>query len=241
MDDDNKISLRSTPMRMYLDQQREQWKTCARRVDRVQLEPSLHPAWIGFPEHSKVFYPIQTIAELGAACWISGLEKMGVDPSRPLQVALAIESERFVMEARVRALHGDGIAVEFMNPTQRAREKIRAAFKPELLAATLSPILSYTNVEPGASATLIYSDGDLNWLQLVLSNGKTLGVQLNLEILDLHLEWKKSEFKKSGSFTGETAPPQVQKKVLSFVRNLRGMDSGLYKEIEQILTTGRLV
>jgi hypothetical protein len=224
--------------RMFLD--RDQWKKCGRRVPRAELEHAVHAVWMMLPHHTHDMFSIRTIGELGAYCVLSDEVLREIAPDHMLDIVLFIEDERYEFEARVRYLHKDGIAIEFIRPPREAREKIRTLFRPEFLATSLSPFLSYTTMEPGSTATLIYSDGAENRLQIALVSEKILAVFMDLEILNTHLVWRKSGTKKTGEFTSGAIHPDHQKKILNFVKNLPGLSSDFLKEIESIFTFGRI-
>jgi hypothetical protein len=235
--DDDTIEL-VTGNRMFLNQ--DQWKRCGRRVPRAELEPAIHSAWIMLPHHAQDLFSIRTIGELGAYCVLSDDVLKEIAPDHMLDVVLVFDDERYEFEGRVRYLHKDGIALEFIRPPLEVREKIKKLFGPEFLATSLAPFLSYTTMEPGSTATLIYSDGADNRLQIALVSEKILAVFLDLEVLDTHLIWRKSGTRKTGEFTSGTIPPDHQKKILNFVRNLPGLSSDFFKEIESILNFGRV-
>jgi hypothetical protein len=224
--------------RMFLDQ--DQWKKCGRRVPRAELEPTIHLVWMTLPHHSPNLFSVRTIGELGAYCVLSAEVLSEIAADHMLDIVLFIESESFEFEARVRYIHKDGIAIEFIRPPEAARQKIRTLFGPEFLATSLAPFLSYTTMEPGSTATLIYSDGDANRLQIALVSEKILAVFLDLEVLDTHLVWRKSSTNKGGEFTSGIVHPDHQKKILNFVRNLPGLSQSFFKEIESIFNFGKI-
>jgi hypothetical protein len=225
--------------RMFMDAD-EQWRKCGRRVPRVELEPTLHSVWLMLPHHAQNLFSVRTLGELGARCVLSEEILKEIAPDHMLDIILFIETERFELEARVRYIHEDGIALEFIRPPKEMKEKIRKLFGPEFLATSLAPFLSYTTMEPGSTSTLIYSDGAENRLQIALVSEKILAVFMDLEVLDTHLVWRKSGSKKTGEFTSGSIHPDHQKKILNFVRNLPGLSVAFFKEIESIFTFGKV-
>lgn len=235
-DSNNDFSISISRMFLHSDQ----WRQCGRRVPRAEVEPGLHKVWIGLPELSKTFFSVRTIGELGAFCAIDGGEELPVEPDHVVDVVLSIENDRYTFEGRIRYMAETGMAIEFVHPPEEVRNRLRTLFEPELLATTLVPFLSYTTMEPGSTATLIYSDGEFNRLQIALVSEKILAVFLDLAVLDTRLVWRKAEARKTGDMTLETMHPDSQKKIMNFVRNLQGLPAEFLKDIESILTQGRL-
>jgi len=234
-DSNNSFSIAISRMFLHSDQ----WKQCGRRVPRAETEPSLHKVWVTFPELTKTLFNVRTIGELGAYCFSEG-EPLPVEPDHVVDVVLVIENDRYAFEGRIRYLAEKGMAIEFVHPAEEVRSRIRTLFEPELLATTLVPFLSYTTMEPGSTATLIYSDGEFNRLQIALVSEKILAVFMDLAVLDTRMIWRKTEARKSGDLTVETMHPNSQKKIINFIKNLPGLPSEFLRDIESILTEGKL-
>jgi hypothetical protein len=225
--------LQVTLPRMFLDQ--DQWKECVRRVLRVDVEPSLHRIWIGFPELSDDFFNVRTISELGACCALDPLARISIERDHVLDVTLILDNETYCFEGRIRYENSQGFAIEFIKPPEHLRSKIRLFFKPELLAKGLAPFISYTSMEPGSNATLIYSDGDSNRMQIALVNEQILAIFVDLEVLDAHVQWKRKS-----AIEGDPIQMDTKKRVINFVKNLPGLKPGFLQEIESILKDGKL-
>jgi hypothetical protein len=208
--------LQVTLPRMFLDQ--DQWKECVRRVLRVDVEPSLHRIWIGFPELSD-----------------DPLARISIERDHVLDVTLILDNETYCFEGRIRYENSQGFAIEFIKPPEHLRSKIRLFFKPELLAKGLAPFISYTSMEPGSNATLIYSDGDSNRMQIALVNEQILAIFVDLEVLDAHVQWKRKS-----AIEGDPIQMDTKKRVINFVKNLPGLKPGFLQEIESILKDGKL-
>lgn len=223
--------------RLYLDN--GQWRECGRRTPRALVEPSLHPVSISLPRITKTPFRVRTVAELGAFCVVNESCTLSIAIDHVVDVTLVIEDKEFHLLGGVRSIQDDGFALEFINPPEEARQMIRQLLKPEFLAKTLSPCMSFSTVEPGATSTLIYSDGYMNSLQISLFDQRVLSVQFDLEVLDLRLAWRKSDTRKSGIFSFEKGDSGDPKRILSFMKHLQGLTQEIYTEIESILIDGK--
>lgn len=222
--------------RMFLN--RDRWQECGRRVPRADIVPDL-PVWIRLPELSDQHFTVKTIGELGAYCQCSPKDFAFVR-DQVVELELKLQDHSYFLEGRIRYILTDGIALEFMNPDEPLRELIRMLFKPELLAVSLAPIVTYTGLEPGSAWTLIYSDGETNSVQVSLVNNcRIASFNMDLEVLDLRLSWRKGGELILESLSGGPARYEQLGRIASFVRNLQGMDQSLMKDLEAIITTGK--
>jgi hypothetical protein len=223
--------------RMFLEQ--GQWKECGRRTPRAEVEPEIHHVWVSLSGISLTPMVVTTIAELGCFCPVKDCEKLKLAQDQAVDVTLIIENKQFEFEGRVCLIEKGGFSLEFYGPPEEARQMIRKVLRPEFLARSLSPYLSYATMEPGANGTLIYSDGDLNSLQISLFDGKILAVHFDLDVLNLRLVWRKTDMRKSGVFTGEFTDTGNPRRILSFIRHLQGLSREMYGEIESIIIAGK--
>jgi hypothetical protein len=235
MDQAKKVSDRADTLanRLYLN--RDRWKNCERRVPRAQVEPALHSVRIVFKNHSQILYKVCTIGELGAFCVFKNAAFKAGQKER---LSLLIANESFDLEASIRYVLSDGFGVEFVQPPETVREKIRTLLGPEFLAATLTPCFAPISMEPGSTRTLIYSDGDANYLHISLADHKMLAVDLELAISGLRLLWRKAAGNKLEEFRHGGNRSVAEKVILSFLRNLPGLAADYLQEIESVLTAG---
>jgi hypothetical protein len=237
MNNEKKTSDRSDAVanRMYLNR----WKQCERRVPRAAVEHSLHALRIQFNNHAQAAFHIRTIGELGAFCAHPTAQTLAFKLGQEESLTLFVEDERFDLTGNIRYVQRDGFGLEFIEPPQSARQKIQNLMGPEFLAATLTPFFAPITMVPGATRTLIYSDGGTNYLHVSLADHKILAVDLELEILGFRFLWRKKDGQKPEEFRHGDNRAVAEKRILSFLRNLPGLAIEHFKEIEQVFKAGR--
>jgi hypothetical protein len=219
----------------FLDKGR--WKECNRRALRVDIRGSSCTAFLSFPELGPQRYQVFTLAELGAkftsvGSKIPSLKGYNVDANLhlgPLQIPV-----------QTKVVYADAAttAVEFVNPSESVRTLIRDMFELELTAAALVPFHNYSSAIPGPTHTTVYSDGDAHNLELIMTEDRLDGITGTLTVMDIRFVWmrnKPSPLRISSLNDERTHGPHLKRHLVSFLRNLQGLNPKIRDAIERAI------
>jgi hypothetical protein len=213
------------------------WFDCRRRAVRVDIRGGSCPVYISYPEVSDRKFPVTTIAELGAKYVTEGAN---VSPllGHEILACLHFGPIRTTIQTRMVSVEGDAAAVEFSAPTDAFRALIRDAFELELTAASMVPFHNFTSPLPGPSQTTVYSDGESHVLELFVRNNRLVGLCGKLSSLELKLVWSESKRLKIVDIGEErTQGPHFKKRLMSFVRNLQGLQPQIRETLESVISS----
>jgi hypothetical protein len=232
--DDGRINL--DPAKLFLRD--GEWRRCFRRNPRVDLSMSEHLVAIHFHEVCPELFRLQTLSENGMSFHPGGYD-FALLAKRDLVAQLQIGRKHFDLAVRVVLVEPGAVALQMIDPAPIVKETIRAQFRAEFLALTLQPFHSYAGMFPGATHTLIYSDGRGNSLQLSMKENAMEGLFAELQHFDARLKWSAREpFQAVSLSSGQPLAYDVRRMILGFIRNLPDLPLPLMGIMESLLERG---
>ena len=211
------------------------WQECLRRVPRVEIGSDA-PVKITLAELSPHPLAVKIIGELGAYC-VSACTGLAFHPDHVQDIILNLGKDRFELEGTIRYTLADGLALAFHKPIEQVRDRIRSLFGVELLAKSLAPIFTDSSSQAGLPS-FIYSDGDLNRLQITIAHGFSLHeLSLDLGIIGVRAKWKRNFPLIMSTMDGHPVSATLVPRILSFVRNLPDLDRELLASIETVFSS----